>query len=157
MKITTLAATLCITASIGIIWGVKPLSQSVPAFGTLQSGPQPRGYTSGKDCYIANGCYLPAKFSQCLDCCANHCPTPWNAGCVDECIARFDPKDVYAAAVDATRTISERKSEGQVDARTILLALQGVSDRRMAHAARLLAVEAQDYGGATGILQGTTR
>jgi hypothetical protein len=115
------------------------------------------GYTDGKQCYFANGCYLPAKFSQCLDCCMSHCPTPWYSGCVDECIARFDPKDVYAAAIDATRTISERKSEGQYDARTMLVALQGASDRRMAHAARLLAVEAQDFGGASGILQGNAQ
>lgn len=143
MKITTAAASLCITAGIGIYSSLP--RQPLPF-------PVPRGYTDGKQCYYANGCATVAKFSQCIDCCSTHCPYPWNAGCIDECIGRFDPKDVYAAMVEATKTISNHEGGEAFDqAKTILAATQHSSDTRIARVARMLAIESEDYSGISGI------
>lgn len=147
MKIATLAAAVCITSSVGILMHAGRPLPSLPQ-------PQSRGYTDGKQCNHANGCNLRTTFSKCLACCASNCPYPWYEGCVDECIATFDPKDVYGAMIEATDTIAERKSEGFGESVSILTAVQGSSDRRMAHAARLLAIEAEDYSGHTGIFKG---
>lgn len=150
MKIATFSAALCITASVGVLMRVQiPQPRALPA--------AVLGYTSGKDCYNANGCATTAKFSACLDCCVSHCPLPWYEGCIDECIARFDPKDVYAALLESARAISAREGGPDIfSAKTVLVACQSSKDRRIAHVARLLAVESEDYGGITGIYQKRT-
>lgn len=149
MKITTLSAAVCITASAAILWQVQP---PLPAFGPSQPTTT-LGYVDGKQCNHANGCNLRPTFSKCLACCLANCPYPWYDGCVDECIAVYDPKEVYGSLIDATDILSKRKGEGFGDALSMIVAVQSSKDDRLAHVARLLAVESQDYGGLTGILQ----
>lgn len=145
MKIATLLAAVCITTSVGILVHFEPPSVEEPR-------PVPRGYSSGLACYQANGCEFRATFTQCLKCCNQHCPIPWYDGCVDACIAQYDPKKVHAALIDASEVITnELPGEIQGEARALLVAVQYARDERTRHIASLVARDAEDAIGTTGI------
>lgn len=149
MKITLGLCASVFAASVYIL-AVNPSMSHTEPEPVNPNGP--RGYSSGLACYQANGCEFRATFTQCLKCCNQHCPIPWYDGCVDACIAQYDPKKVHAALIDASEVITnELPGEIQGEARAILVAVQYARDERTRHIASLVARDAEDAIGTTGI------
>ena len=116
------------------------------------------GYSSGKDCF--NGeCGQQVSFIDCVNCCVTRCPS-WTEDCVDKCLEKFDPEGAYGGLAEAANTFKNTDSKDYTKfCRSIVLlkAAQRSKDPRIVRTARVMAKEAQDYSGRTGVLLETAQ
>lgn len=91
-----------------------------------------RGYSTGKECYLGNGCYTTPTVTLCIDCCDKHCGGGLFSGCVDMCIGR-NPGAAVVAVKDAALRIQSGSATGSelIECVSLIESAQRSSDDRV--------------------------
>jgi len=117
-------------------------------FGRSENRESKMGYSSGKGCFDGE-CKNKATFTDCVNCCTQRCPS-FSDECVDLCIEKFDPKDVFRELSQAGLDVGNKKTHDykkfcqQV---VLIKEAQKSVNPRTRRIAKLIAREASDKSG----------
>lgn len=106
------------------------------------------GYSNGQGCFDGE-CKYKATFTDCVNCCTLRCPS-FTEECVDLCIEKFDPKDVFRELSQAGLDVGNKQTHDykkfcrQV---VLLKEAQKSANPRTRRIAKLIAREASDKSG----------